>query len=71
MRKCPTCGDSIYTNDDLMCFRCRQRGARLRHEIYDNIKDDEDAIIARFSDIVMGGFNYRRIRRRNLQDAGA
>lgn len=70
MKKCPLCGDTIYSEDDVsICHRCRESGGHVRLEIYDDIDKGKEAPKG-FSDIYMGGLNYKTMRGKNIRRGG-
>ncbi len=62
MTHCVHCGRLVYS-DSIVCFQCKGLGAKL--EIYDS--EDESHDNTSFSDIFLGGANYKKMRRNNIQ----
>lgn len=60
---CIHCGEPIYSDDGIVCFRCKGLGAK--REIYDNEQGPQDP--SSFSDIYLGQINYKKMRKRNIQ----
>jgi hypothetical protein len=71
MRKCPSCGDAIYSEDGKspMCFRCRQSGVKVRLEIYDK-EDIKDEPLKGISEIYFGNINFKKMRKKNIEYGG-
>jgi hypothetical protein len=63
MANCVHCGGPIY-GDGIVCFRCKGLGAK--REIYDREDGPQDK--SSFSDLYIGGINYKKMRKKNIDE---
>jgi hypothetical protein len=61
------CGDTIYSGEDPLCYRCKESGVKLRLEIYD--KDPYTRRESSF-DRFTGGTDYTTMQRKNIRRGG-
>ena len=62
MENCIHCGAVIY-GEGIVCFMCKGLGTTKR-EIYDSEEGPHDP--SSFSDLYLGGTNYKKMRKRNI-----